>query len=74
MFFLFFPVRGIYRSLWLCNRGSLFAVWAGIWNFLDREEAKQWLLAIYEVFGSSLFPNVPDGPALHRSRHVSISK
>ena len=74
MFFLFFPVRGIYRSLWLCNWGSLFAVWAGIWNFLDREEAKQWLLAIYEVFGSSLFPNVPDGPALHRSRHVSISK
>ena len=28
------------------------------------------LLAIYEVFGSSVFPNVPNGPPLHHSYSI----
>jgi hypothetical protein len=71
VFFSFFPVCGIYRSPWLCNCGSLVAMWAGICHLRRHKESKQQLLAIFKASGSSLFPNVLAGPALHLSRRVS---
>jgi hypothetical protein len=46
-------------------------MWAGIWDLHHHKESKQQLLAISKASGSSLFPNVLAGPALHLSRRVS---